>query len=92
MPLASFIWAFILFAIQGFWMAFGDLPQRILLPTIISVAVVLGLVGTAVWVVLNPREKTCGPEPGDAESPLPAPIPLEITIDSKDFSAVDGMV
>lgn len=91
-PQASFIWAFFLFAIQGFWMAFGDLPQRILLPTMISVAVVLGLVGTAVYIVLNPREKTYGPGPGDAESPLPAPVPLEITIDSKDFSAVGGMV
>ena len=38
-------------------MAFGDHPQRILLPTIISVAVVLGLECIAVWVVLNPREE-----------------------------------
>ncbi len=92
MPQASFIWAFFLFAIQGFWMAFGDLPQRILLPTIISVAVVLGIVCSAVWIVMNPREKTFGPGPGDAESPLPAPVPLEITIDSKDFSTVGDMV
>jgi len=38
-------------------MAFGDLPQRMILPTIISVAVVLGLECIAVWVVLNPREE-----------------------------------
>jgi hypothetical protein len=91
MPQASFVWAFFLFAIQGFWMAFGDLPQRVFLPAMISVAVVLGLVCTAVWIVLNPRERTYGPGPGDAESPLPTPVPLEITIDSKDLSAVDGM-
>ena len=45
--------------VQGFWMAFGDLPQRIILPTIISVAV-LGLECIAVWVVLNPREEPRG--------------------------------
>ena len=74
-------------------MAFGDLPPRILLPTIISVAVVLGLVSTAVWIVLNPREKTYGPGPGDSEAPLlPASVPLDISIDSKEFSTVDGMV
>jgi len=87
-PQASFIWAFFLFAIQGFWMTFGDLPQRILLPTVISVAVVLGLVGVAVWMALNPREKTYRV----SEPPLPAPVPLDISIDSKDLSTVDGMV
>jgi hypothetical protein len=69
-------------------MVFGDLPQRILFPTIICVAVVLGLVCIAVWTVLNPREKTF--EGSDA--PFPAPVPLEISIDSKDFPTVDGMV
>ncbi len=88
MPQALFVWAFFLFVIQGFWMAFGDLPQRILLPTVISVAVILGLVCIAVWVALNPREKTYE----DEETPLPAPIPLEISIDSKGPSTVDGMV
>jgi len=88
MPQASFVWAFFLFAIQGFWMAFGDLPQRILLPTIITVAVILGLVCIAVWVVLNPRMKVYE----DSETPLPAAVPLEISIDSKDPSTVGGMV
>jgi len=87
MPQASFVWAFFLFAVQGFWMAFGDLPRVILLPTIISVAVVLGLVCIAVWVALNPREKTREV----SETRLPAPVPLEISIDSKDLT-VDGMV
>jgi hypothetical protein len=88
LPLASFVWAFFLFAIQGFWMAFGDLPQRILLPTVISVAVVLGMVCFAVRIALNPREKTNVV----SETPFPAPIPLEISIDSKDLTADDGMV
>jgi hypothetical protein len=87
-PQASFVWAFFLFAIQGFWMALGDLPQSIRLPTIISVAVVLGLVCIAVWVALNPREKAYE----GSQSPLPAPVPLVISIDSKDRPTVDGMV
>jgi hypothetical protein len=87
-PQALFVWAFLLFAIQGFWMAFGDLPREILFPTVISVAVVLGLVCIAVWVALNPRVKTYG----GSETPLPAPVPLEICIDSKDLPTVDGMV
>jgi hypothetical protein len=89
-PQAAFIWAFFLFTIQGFWMAFGDLPQRIVLPTIISVAVVLGLVGTAVWKALNPREKSFGPV--DSEASEPASVPLEISIGSKGLPMADGMV
>lgn len=69
-------------------MAFGDLPRGILLPTVVSVAVVLGLVCIAVWVALNPREKTYE----SSETPLPAPIPLEFSADSKDFPTVDDMV
>jgi hypothetical protein len=89
LPLATFVWAFFLFAIQGFWMTFGDLPVRILLPTIISVAVVLALVCFGVYVALHPREK-----PFEA-TPFPASVPLQIQISSmepKDPSAVDGMV
>ncbi|KAF8474535.1 hypothetical protein DFH94DRAFT_134644 [Russula ochroleuca] len=55
LPRASFMWAFFLFAIQGFWMAFGDLPMMILLPTMISVAVVLVLV--CFGVSPHPRER-----------------------------------
>jgi uncharacterized membrane protein len=87
-PLASFVYAFFLFAIQGFWMALGDLPRGILLPTMIAVAVVLGLVFIGVWIALNPREKPFG----DSETPLPAPVALDISIDSKELQTVDGMV
>jgi hypothetical protein len=71
-------------------MALGDLPQRILLPTVISVAVVLGLVGTAVWIALNPREKSFGP--ADSEASLPASVPLQISIGSKGLPMVDDIV
>lgn len=72
-------------------MALGDLPRRIVLPTIISVAIVLGLVGTGVWKALNPREKSFGPV--DSEASSPASVPLEeISIGSKGLPMADGMV
>ena len=71
---ASFVWAFFLFAIQGFWMTFGDFPLRIVLPIIISVAVMFVVMCFGVWVALQlqPRE-----EPFE-ETQLPAPVPLQI--------------
>jgi len=68
-------------------MTFGNLPLRILLPSVISVAVVLVLVCGGVWVALHPREK-----PFEA-APLPAPVPLQIChIEPKDSSMVGDMV
>lgn len=69
-------------------MALGDLPRGILLPTVVSVAVVLGLVCIGVWIALNPRNKPYG----GSETPLPAPVPLEMSVDSKDLSSVDDIV
>jgi hypothetical protein len=63
-------------------MTFGDLPLGILLPTVISVAVVLSLVCIGVWVALHPREKPFEETPLRAHSP----------IDPKDLSAIGGMV
>jgi hypothetical protein len=87
LPLASFVWAFFLFAMQGFWMTFGTLPLRVLFPTMISVAVVLGLVCVGVWVALHPKEKPY------VETPLPALDSVQISsLDSKGLSTVDVMV
>ena len=41
LPHASFIWALLLFTMQGLWMTISDLPTRIFLPVAIPVAVVL---------------------------------------------------
>jgi len=84
-PQASFVYAFILFTIQGFWMTFGGLPLRIFVPTIISVGVVLALACFGVWMALHPREKVY------EGTPLPASDALS-PIDSKEAFAVDGMV
>jgi hypothetical protein len=84
LPQASFIWAFFLFSIQGFWMAFGGLPAHVFVPTITYVGAVLVLACCGVWVALHPQEKS------HEETPLPASEPLPI--DSKEFSTVDCMV
>ena len=85
LPQASFIWAFFLFAIQGFWMTFGTLPAHIFVPTISYVGAVLVLACCGVWVALHPREKS------HEETPLPRASDL-LPIDSKEFSTVDCMV
>ena len=84
LPQASFIWAFFLFSIQGFWMTFGGLPAHVFVPTITYVGAVLVLACCGVWVALHPREKS------HEETPLPASE--SIPIDSKEFSTVDCMV
>jgi len=87
LPLASFVWAFFLFAIQGFWMTFGELPLRVLLPTTLPVAFVLVVVCYGVWVALHPKEKPY------EETPLPALESVQISsLDSKGPSTVDVMV
>ena len=79
LPQASFVYTFYLFVIQGFWMSFDDLPLRIALPIIISVAVVFVVICFGVWVVLQPRGKP------SEETLLPAPVPIQIApIDPKD--------
>jgi uncharacterized membrane protein len=86
MPQASFVYVFILFAIQGFCQTFAGLPLRIFMPTIISVGVVLALACFGVWVALHPREKVVF-----GGTPLPASDPLPL-IDSKEAFAADDMV
>jgi hypothetical protein len=53
-------------------MAFGDPPERTFVPTVTSIAVVLGL-----DMVLNAREKTYGPGNSDG----PPSVPLDVSID-----------
>jgi hypothetical protein len=73
LPQVSFIWAMLLFAIQGFWIAFSDLPTGLLLPVIIPVAVVLAITSLGIWIALHPREKIVQDTP--ASSPVPPSIP-----------------
>jgi hypothetical protein len=54
-------------------MTFGDLPGRVLLPTIIPVAVVLLVAGFGIWVALHSRGK---PFEETSES-LPPVLPID---------------
>jgi hypothetical protein len=86
MPQASFVYAFILFAVQGFCQTSAGLPLRIFVPTTISVGILLALASFGVWVALHPREKVVS---GGTSLPASDPLPL---IDSKEAFAVDDMV
>ena len=60
LPQAVFVWASLLFTIQGFCMAFGDIPGTVLLPIVLPVAVVLIIASFGIWVALHPRERSFG--------------------------------
>ncbi|KAF8257103.1 hypothetical protein EI94DRAFT_1760667 [Lactarius quietus] len=60
LPQALFVWALLLFSMQGFWMDFSDLPLTSLLCTLLPVAVILVVVGVGIWLIVRPR-----PEPAD---------------------------
>ncbi|KAF8257106.1 hypothetical protein EI94DRAFT_1730979 [Lactarius quietus] len=61
LPQALFVWALLLFSMQGFWAAFVDLPVTLRLSTLLPVASILATVGLGIWFIAYPR-----PEP-----PLP---------------------
>jgi hypothetical protein len=86
-PQAAFVWAIFLFVIQGFYMTFGDIPGRILLPVVIPVAVVLLIACFGIWVALHPRGRPLE----EASEPLPEPSPV-LPVDRKDVRTADVMV
>ena len=81
------MWASFLFVIQGFWMTFGDIPGKILVPIVIPVAVVLIIACFGIWVALHPRGKPL--EEASVSLPAPSPAP---PIDQKDVPTADVMV
>jgi hypothetical protein len=87
LPHASFIWALVLFTIQGFWMTFSDLPAGLLLPVAIPIAVVLAVTSLGIWVALHPREKFV--QDKTVSAPVPLPIP---TSEKGQQSTVEAMV
>ena len=68
-------------------MTFGDIPGKILLPTVIPVAVVLIIASFGIWVALHPHGKPLE----EASESLPAPSPA-LPIDQKDVPSADAMV
>ncbi|KAI0301651.1 hypothetical protein B0F90DRAFT_325266 [Multifurca ochricompacta] len=87
LPHASFVWALLLFAIQGFWMAFADLPSAALLPVVIPVSVSLVVASLGIWKALHPRLKSF--EDTVLSEPIP---PLISPLDQKEFLQADVMV
>ncbi|KAN0131595.1 hypothetical protein V8E53_010437 [Lactarius tabidus] len=70
LPQALFIWAFLLLAIQGFWMTFADLPLPLILATFLPVAAMLVIAFVVIRKAVYPRQKV-------VKDPAPqAPIPL----------------
>jgi len=72
LPQAAFVWASLLFTIQGFCLTFGDIPGTILWRIMIPVAVAMSVASFGIWVALHPREKSCEEEamPTTPQTPL----------------------
>ena len=75
LPKALFIWALLLFAIQGFWMTFAGLTPYVLYATLFPVAAVLIAVCACIWRALHPRQKPF--EGPILSSHVPPQIPAE---------------
>jgi hypothetical protein len=87
LPKALFVWALLLFAIQGFWMTFAGLSPSLLLYTLFPIAAVLVVVCACIWKALYPRQKPFdGPM---LSAPDPPPFPAE---DQKEDHTVGVMV
>lgn len=76
LPQAIFVWASLLFTIQGFCfcLAIGDIPGTILWPIMIPVAVVLIVASFGFWVALHPREKSFEEEATPTSPPTPTDL------------------
>lgn len=73
LPQALFIWAFLLLAIQGFWITFADLPLPLILATFLPVAAVLVIALVVIRKAVYPRQKVAKDPPPQAPIP-PSPF------------------
>lgn len=87
LPKALFVWALVLFAIQGFWMTFAGLTPYILMATVFPIAAVLLAVCACIWRALHPHQKPF--EGPILSAPVPHPIPAE---DQKEHHTAELMV
>jgi hypothetical protein len=87
LPQVTFIWASLLFTLQGFGLVFGDLPTGTLLRAVIPIAIVLAVACYGIWVALHPRERPFR----DVSLPESAPF-LDSPTDQKGPPTVDGIV
>ncbi len=87
LPQALFVWALLLFLIQGFRMAFIDLSLTLLLSTLPPIAAVLVTACVGIWLALHPRHKSF--EDAMLPPPVPPLIPAE---DQKEHPTAEVMV
>ncbi|KAI9438660.1 hypothetical protein H4582DRAFT_1950065 [Lactarius indigo] len=87
LPRALFVWALLLFSMQGFWMAFADLPLTPLISTLLPVAVILVVVGLGIWFIVHPR-----PEPINGAMLPPTIPPSNTTVEQRERPTVESMV
>jgi hypothetical protein len=87
LPKALFVWASLLFGIQGFWMTFAGFPPYLLVSTLFPIAAVLVVACACIWKALRPSQKPFG----DSMPSVPAP-PLIPAEDQKEHYTAELMV
>ena len=87
LPKTLFVWALLLFTIQGFWMTFTGLTPHILIATLLPIAAVLVTVCACIWRALHPSQKPF--EVPILSAPVPPPVLAE---DHKEHHMADLVV
>lgn len=87
LPKALFVWASLLFAVQGFWITFAGLPPHLLLSTLFPIAAVLVAACVCIWKALHPSQKPFGDS-----MPLASVPPLIPVEDQKEHPTPEFMV
>jgi hypothetical protein len=87
LPQALFVWALLLFLIQGFCITFIDLSLTLLLSTLLPIAVVLAMASVGIWLALHPRQRTF-----EEDAVVPQPMSPLIPAEEKERPTAEVMV
>ncbi|KAF8269466.1 hypothetical protein EI94DRAFT_950737 [Lactarius quietus] len=87
LPQALFVWALLLFSMQGFWMVFADLPLIVILSTLLPVAAILVVMGLGIWLIVRPRTEPIEDAVVQPDIPLPHPA-----VELKELPTAGSMV
>jgi len=87
LPKVLFVWASLMFTIQGFWMTFAGLSPTLLLSTLLPISAVLVMICIGIWKALHPRQKPF--EDPMLLAPIPPPIPAQ---DQKEHPTAEFIV
>jgi len=86
LPQALFVWALLLFLIQGFCITFIHLSLPFLLSSLL-IASVLVMASVGIWLALHPRQRT------SEDAMLPPPMPPQIPAEEhKEHPTAEAMV